>query len=61
MILIIGGDSGESTVPYQGMHTRDPLEFIISDQRSSDAVHADEASESVISTYSHMGQMVRRD
>ena len=35
--MIMGGDSGKSTVPYQGRRTRDPLEFIINDQKSSKA------------------------
>ena len=53
--MIMGGDSGKSTVPYQGWRTRDPLEFIINDQKSS------EAGEASASIHSRMGQKFQRD
>ena len=55
LVVIMGGDSGKSTVPYQGGRTRDPLEFIINDQESS------EAGEASASIHSRMGQEFQRD
>ena len=53
--MILGGESGKSTVPYQRRRTRDPLEFIINDQKSS------EAGEASASIHSRMGQEFQRD
>ena len=53
--MIMGGDSGKSTVPHQGMRTRDPLEFIRNGQKSS------EAGEASASIHSRMGQEFQRD
>ena len=54
--VIMGGDSGKSTVPHPGMHTKDPPEFIIiCDQKSS------KVGEASASIHLHMGQEFQRD